>query len=185
MPAAAWSARSGDAILLTRRDELPAPTRARLAARRRPTLWVLGPRAAVSARVERELRELGRVRRVGGPTPVENAVAFARYERGSFGWGIAVPGSSFTVASASRPLDAAAAAALGANGVFAPLLLTDRADRLPPALEAYLLDVQPGYEGDPGDAVFNRVWIVGDEGALSSAAQGRLDEVAALVPVSP
>jgi hypothetical protein len=185
MPAAAWAGRSGDAILLTRRDALPAATRTRLEARRRPAIWILGPRGAVSTRVERELRRLGRVRRVSGPTPVENAVAFARYERGGFGWGIAVPGSSFTVASVARPLDAAAAAALGANGVFAPLLLTDRADPLPPALEAYLLDVQPGYEGDPGDAVFNRVWIVGGEGALSPAAQGRLDEVAALVPVGP
>jgi hypothetical protein len=33
--------------------------------------------------------------------------------------------------------------------------------------------------------VYNRVWILGDERALSSAAQGRLDEVAALVPVGP
>jgi hypothetical protein len=116
---------------------------------------------------------------------VENAVEFARYERGRFGWGITVPGFQFTVASAARPLDAAASAALGANGIFAPLLLTDRADRLPRALEAYLLDVQPGYEGDPADAVYNRVWILGGEAALSAEAQGRLDEIAALVPVRP
>jgi hypothetical protein len=43
--------------------------------------------------------------------------------------------------------------------------------------------VQPGYEGDPGDAVYNRVWILGDERALSARAQARLDEVATLVPV--
>ena len=60
------------------------------------------------------------------------------------------PGYNFAVASTSRPLDAAAAASLATRGVFAPLLLTDRAADLPPALESYFLSVQPGYEDDPG-----------------------------------
>ena len=185
MPAGAWAARSGHAVLLTGRDALPTPTRERIEARRRPRVTILGPRRAVSSAVERELRALGPVRRIAGASPVENAIALARRRRGAVGWGIAVPGANVTVASAGRPLDGAAAAALGANGVFAPLLLADRADRLPAALEGYLLDVQPGYEGDPGDAVYNRVWILGDESALSARAQARLDEVAALVPVGP
>jgi hypothetical protein len=96
---------------------------------------------------------------------------------------VTVPGHNFTLASIERPLDAAAAGVLGSNGVFAPLLLTDRPDRLPRALESYLLDVQPGYEDDPAEAVYNRIWILGDERAVSVPVQARLDEVAALVPV--
>ena len=68
-----------------------------------------------------------------------------------------MPGYNFALANVSRPLDAPAAAALATRGVFAPLLLTDDAVRLPkPPLEEYFLSVQPGYEDDPGEAVYNR-----------------------------
>jgi hypothetical protein len=67
--------------------------------------------------------------------------------------------------------------------VFAPLLLTDRPDELPRPLESYLLSVQPGYEDDPGQAVYNRVWILGDDKLISLRAQARLDEITELVPV--
>lgn len=183
MPAAAWAARSGDAVLFTTRSRVPRATLERLRARRRPSIFILGPEGVIGRRAERTLRRFGTVRRVSGATPVENAIAFARYERGPFGWGVLVPGYNFTVATTVRPLDAAAAAALANNGVFAPLLLTDRQDRVPRALENYLLDVQPGYDGDPSEAVYNRIWLLGDATAVSSQAQARLDELAALVPV--
>ena len=68
--------------------------------------------------------------------------------------------------------------------MFAPLLLTDDAGELPPTLEDYLLSVQPGYEDDPGQAVYNRAWILGDDKAISvrpaGAASTRLTE---LIPV--
>ena len=131
----------------------------------------------------RQLRRFGKVTRIEGPTPVQNAIAFARYDRGGFGWGVVVPGYNFTIANTSRPLDAAAAASLATRGVFAPLLLTDRADQLPKPLESYLLSVQPGFEDDPGQAVFNRVWILGDDGVVSVPAQARLDQITELVPV--
>ena len=137
----------------------------------------------VSEAVERDLRKLGRVRRIEGDTAVENAIAFARYERGNFGWGVVVPGYNFTLASIDRPLDAAPAASLATKGVFAPLLLTDRADALPRPLEDYFLSVQPGFEDDPGQAVYNHVWILGDDEAVSVEAQARLDQITELVPV--
>jgi hypothetical protein len=185
MPAAAWSANSGDAVLLSARDRLPTPTRDALRAHERPNIYVLGPRSVISPRVEAELRGLGKVTRVGAETPVQNAIAFARFESGGFGWGVNVPGFNFTLASTSRPLDAAAAAALGTNGVFAPLLLTDRPDRLPAALESYFLDVQPGFEQDSREGVYNRVWILGDDGTISREVQGRIDELTELIPVDP
>jgi ell wall binding domain 2 (CWB2) len=183
MPAAAWAARSGDSVLLTKRGSVPSATVEALREHEKPAIYVLGPESVISEDVEKELRKLGRVRRIDGPTPVQNAIAFARYENGDFGWGVTVPGFNFSLASTSRPLDAAAAAALATRGVFAPLLLTDRADELPRPLESYFLSVQPGYEDDPGNAVYNRVWILGDDQALSVDAQARLDQITELIPV--
>jgi hypothetical protein len=184
MPAAAWAARSGDAVLFVKADEIPPATARALAAHEKPRIFVLGPPEVVSKKVEDELARYGKVRRVAGPTPVENAIAFARYQGpGAFGWGANVPGFNFTLASTERPLDLAAGAALGTNGVFAPLLLTDKADPLPPKLDGYFLDVQPGYEGDPRDGVYNHVWLLGDTKTISPGVQGRIDEAASLVPV--
>ena len=183
MPAAAWAAHSGDSVLLTRKDAVPAATRKALREHEKPKIFLLGPPAVISKNVEKDLGKLGDVTRIQGSGPVENAIAFARLEKGGFGWGVVVPGFNFTVAGTSRPLDAAASAALATKGVFAPLLLTDRADSLPRALETYLLSVQPGFEDDPGQAVYNRVWILGDDKQVSVAAQARLDQITELIPV--
>jgi ell wall binding domain 2 (CWB2) len=181
-PAAAWAARSGDAVLPVRRNSVPPPIAKALREHDKPRIYVLGPEKVIGKRVLAQLGKLGKVRRIQGPTPVENAIAFARCCRG-FGWGVTVPGYNFTLASTSRPLDAAAAAPLAARGVYAPLLLTDQAKELPRALESYFLSVQPGFEDDPGQAVYNRVWILGDDKTVSVRQQARLDQVTELVPV--
>jgi hypothetical protein len=183
MPAAAWGARSGNAVLPVKRDSVPGPIEKALREHERPNIYVLGTAKVVGPKAQGRLERLGRVQRIQGPTPVQNAIAFARYHRAGFGWGVTVPGFNFTVANTSRPLDVAAAASLATRGVFAPLLVTDRADELPKPLEAYLLSVQPGYEGDPSQAVYNRVWVLGDDKALSVPAQARLDQISELVPV--
>ncbi|MEA2362114.1 MAG: hypothetical protein QOD71_1259 [Thermoleophilaceae bacterium] len=186
MPAASWAARSGDAALPVKAGSIPAPVRRALTEHEQPNVYLLGPRSVISEAVERELRRgklAASVSRIAGRTPVDNAIAFARYERGDFGWGISVPGYNFAIANTGRPLDAAAAASLATRGVFAPLLLTDDADQLPGALESYLLSVQPGYEDDPGQAVYNRVWILGDDKAISVDEQARIDATTELIPV--
>ena len=152
MPAAAWAARSGDAVLPVNRNGIPAPIVKALREHEQPNVYVLGPESVISKKVLDQLkkRKLARsVNRIEGPTAVENAIAFTRYEKGDFGWGVVVPGYNFTIASSTRPSDAAAAAALGTRGVFAPLLLSDDAETLPPKLEEYLLSVQPGLRGQP------------------------------------
>jgi hypothetical protein len=190
MPAAAWAARSGDSVLPVRSDEIPAPVLDAIREHENPNVFVLGSEQVISERVIRQLEgeqqrdALARsVERIEGATPVENAIAFARYEKGDFGWGVVVPGYNFTLANLSRPLDAAAAAALATRGVFAPLLLTDDAARLPKPLEEYFLSVQPGYEDDPGEAVYNRAWILGDEDAVSVEEQAQVDAITELIPV--
>jgi len=183
LPAGAWAARSGDSVLFTEHDRLPPATERALNVHERPNIYVLGPEEAVGREVVDRLRGLGSVRRIEGADPVQNAVAFARYRHDKFGWGVVVPGFQFTIANTDRPLDAAAAAPLGTNGIFAPLLLTDDADTLPPAIENYFLDVRPGFEEDPRTAVYNHVWLLGDTSAIGTEIQGRLDEIARLIPV--
>ncbi len=188
MPAAAWAARSGDAALPVRRDAIPAPIVKALREHSRPNVFVLGPESVISKKVVTRLekQKLARnVARIEGPNPVENAIAFARYEKGDFGWGVVVPGYNFTLATTTRPADAAGAAALGTRGVFAPLLLSDDPATLPPKLEEYFLSVQPGYEDDPAQAVYNRAWILGDDKAISVDQQAQLDQLTELIPVQP
>jgi hypothetical protein len=188
MPAAAWAARSGDAVLPVRRDAIPPPILRALGEHDRPNVFVLGPESVISKAVLDRLkkrRTSRAVNRIEGPNPVENAIAFARYEKGDFGWGVVVPGYNFSVASTTRPSDAAAAAALATRGVFAPLVLTDDPDELPQKLEEYFLSVQPGYEDDPGQAVYNRAWILGDDTAISVDQQAQIDQLTELVPVQP
>src|ERR687892_350319 len=186
MPAASWAARSGDAVLPVEADSLPRPVARALADHERPNVYLMGPERIISEQVADELRErkLARsVNRIEGETPVENAIAFARYEKGDFGWRVNIPGYNFAIASTTRPADAAAAAPLATRGVFAPLLLTDDPEALPEALESYLLSVQPGYEGDPRDAVYNRAWILGDDTAISVRQQAQIDTITELIPV--
>ena len=186
MPAAAWAARAGDAALPVRTRTIPAPIRRALEDHQRPNVYLLGPKRILSERLAGLLEReglAGSVNRIQGPTPVKNAIAFARYEKGDFGWGIVIPGFNFSVANVSRPLDVAAAASLATRGVFAPLLLTHDASELPRPLERYFLSVQPGYEDDPGEAVYNRAWILGDEQAISPRQQAQIDRVTELVPV--
>ena len=184
VPAAGWAAKSGDPVLFTQRDRLPAPTREALARHEQPKIYVLGGERVVSKKVEGELRRLGTVRRIdGGANPVTNAIAFARYLDGTFGWGVVDPGHGLVFVNAKRPLDAVAAAPLSASGTYGPLLLHTGGSRLPRQLESYLLDIQPGYRRDPVRGVYNHGWLIGDEAAVPLAVQSRIDALLEIVPV--
>ena len=184
MPAAAWAARSGDAVLFTGADKLPSATAKALKRHSSVPVYVLGPSSAISSDVVREITAIdGNVRRVSGEDPVANAIALARYADGDFGWNINDPGHGFVVARSDSPLDAAAAAPLSASGTWGPLLLTDSADTLPAALRGYLLDVKPGYTTNPTRAFYNHVWIIGDQEAIDVNQQAEIDDLAELIKI--
>lgn len=184
MPAAAWAARSGDPVLFAGESRLPPPTAATLRRHEGVPVYVLGPSSAISSEVVREIAAAGNpVSRVSGETPVENAIALARYDDGAFGWNVNDPGHGFVLARSGSPLDAAAAAPLSASGKWGPLLLTDSADRVPPALRGYLLDVKPGYTTDPTRAFYNHVWVIGDSEAIDVTQQAEIDALAELARV--
>src|SRR4051794_12912094 len=183
MPAAGWAAKSGDPVLFVKRDVVPPATRAALRRHEQPKIYVLGPAKAVGPKVMRALRKLGTVKRIEGEDPVRSAVAFARYVDGSFGWGVVDPGHGLVFASPKDPLVAAAAAPLSASGTYGPLLLMEDSGALPHPLAGYLLDIQPGYRRDPVRGVYNHGWIVGDDRAISTAVQARIDSLLEITPV--
>ena len=100
MPAAAMAARSGDAVILAERDELPAPSVEALSRHEKPDVFILGPESVIGPEVE---GSCGRSRAGSSGSrarrPVQNAIAFARFQSGTFGWGAEVPGQNFTIAS--------------------------------------------------------------------------------------
>jgi hypothetical protein len=184
MPAAAWAARSGDPVLFTDAKRLSPATAKALKRHPKVPVYVLGPSSAISSDVVREASKIdGRVRRVSGEDSVANAIALARYADGDFGWNVNDPGHGFVVARSDSPLDAAVAAPLSASGTWGPLLLTDDADTLPPALREYLLDIKPGYTTDPTRAFYNHVWVIGDQEAIDVNQQAEIDQLAELAKI--
>jgi hypothetical protein len=183
MPAAAWAAKSGDAVLFVDKDRIPPATERAIRQHQQPGIYILGPQQVVSKRVEKQLGKLGQVKRIKAQTPVESAIAFARYSDGSFGWGVTDPGHGLVFANTSRTMDAPAGAALSASGKYGPLLLLDSPSGVPAPIEEYLLDIQPGYRFDPVRGVYNHAWLMGDESAISLAAQAKIDALTEIVPV--
>ncbi len=184
MPAAAWAARSGDPVLFAAGDLVPKPTAAALRRHHDVPVYVLGPSSAISSAGIRAIAKIDpRVHRVSGEDPVSNAIAFARYANGSFGWNVNDPGHGFVLARDDAPLDAAAAAALSASGTWGPLLLTHSAGTLPSALREYFLDVKPGYTTNPTRAFYNHVWVIGDQEAIDVSQQAKVNELAELAKI--
>jgi len=179
LPAAAWSAFSGDPVAFVERGEVPPATRALLAERRRqlrarPTAFLIGPPDVISRRVERELRRIARVVRIGGRDAPATAAALARYRdrQTGFGWGLRRgSGGAVTVAAARRPADAIAALALAAGGPRAPLLLVDEPAVLPPPTARLVRDLARRGE--------TQAFVLGDERAVGAPAVAELEALLA------
>jgi hypothetical protein len=185
-PAATWAARSGDVVLFSGADEVPRATLDVLRDKENADvpIFVIGPTEVISAEALKKVDEAGGiVERVSGDDPVSNALELVRYSSGTFGWNLNDPGHGYTVARADRAMDAIAATALSTGGTWPALLLTDSVDTLPDVVGDYLLDVKPGYETDPTRALYNRIWIIGDESLIDVNQQAVIDDLAELTPV--
>jgi hypothetical protein len=184
MPAASWAARSGDPVLFVNKDSVPKPTIDALKRDDGADLYALGPPSAISDKALKDVEDASSaVIRIGDDDPVQNAIDFARYAKAGFGWNITDPGHGLVIASDKEPLDAAAAAPLSASGDWGPLLVTDDAGRVPESLRGFLLDIKPGYVNDPTRALYNHVWIIGDQATISVGFQAQVDDLAELAPV--
>ncbi len=184
IPAAAWAARSGDPVLFADSDELPAVTETALKRHTGLPIFVLGPSSAISSDVLRKIAKVDpRVKRISGENPVANAIAFARYGDGDFGWNVNDPGHGFVLARSDSPIDAAVAAPLSGSGTWGPLLLTDSAAKVPAELRSYFLDVKPGYTTNPTRAFYNHVWVIGDQEAIDVNQQAEVNGLAELAKI--
>ena len=197
MPAAAWAAESGNPILFVGASGIPAATRQALLSHSKPHIYVLGPANVIPDATVTALGKYGTVKRVSGTDPAENSVAFAIYRDpackfgqpcahvpNSFGWALRSPGHGYVLLNASRPLDAAAAAALSGSGDYGPGLVMENASTLPKPVLNYFLDyATPGYtEEGPTAAVYNHAWMIGDTSAISVAVQAEVDRLLEAVP---
>ncbi|MGZ6589614.1 MAG: cell wall-binding repeat-containing protein [Solirubrobacteraceae bacterium] len=197
MPAAGWSAESGNPILFVSRSGIPQATRKALQSHEKPHIFVLGPTSVIPDSILKQLGRYGTVKRVGASDPVANSVAFALYRDppcpanqpcahvpGSFGWAMRSPGHGYTLINAQRTLDAAASAPLSASGSFGPQLLLDSASALStPVLNFFLDYATPGYTQEgPTAAVYNHGWVIGDQSAVSVGVQAQVDNLLEAVP---
>jgi hypothetical protein len=74
-------------------------------------------------------------------------------------------------------------APLSGSGTYGPLLLLDTPNRMPHALQQYLLDIQPGYQEDPVRGTYSHGWIIGTPDQVSVPVQARIDALLEIVPV--
>ena len=199
MPAAGWAAESGNPILFVGASGIPAPTRQALQSHSKPHIYVLGPPSVIPNATMTALRKYGTVKRVGGTDPASNSVAFTVYRDpacpfgqacahvpNSFGWALRSPGHGYVLLNATRPLDAAAAAALSGSGDYGPDLVVENASTLPKPVLNYFLDyATPGFtEEGPTAAVYNHAWMIGDQSAVSVGVQAEIDQLLEAVPQS-
>ena len=145
---------------------------------------MLGPEDVISEAVVGELRKLGNVKRISGPDPVTNAIAFARFTRRRLRLGRHRPGPRLRVRDApagrSTPPPARRCRRRART---ARCCSSRRPRRSPRPLQDYLLDIQPGYDKDPVRGVYNHGWLMGDEAAISADVQSRIDTLLEIQPV--
>lgn len=188
MPAAGLAAESGAPILLVGSGSVPKATHDAILALHSPSLYAIGPPAAIEQAMIPQLEALAETTRVGSDGAVANAISVAAFTDSRFGWGVQEPGHGLVFARTSRPFDAPAAAPLSSGADFGPLLLLDGRTGVPTPLRHYLRDIQPGYTSSPESlpvrGVYNRGWLIGDEQAISVRTQSQIDDLLRSVPRS-
>lgn len=176
LPAAAWSAYSGDTLAFVNRDGVPAPTERVVAQREKlrlekPTMYVIGPESVISDRVVSQLERYGRVERIAGETAAETSVELARYHDPAtlFGWNMKKAPASVSLVNTAQWANSIGAFLFAARGPQAPLLLTDSPDELPEPVLQYLQEI--GARGKETSQGF----VFGDRDSISSNVLGQME----------
>ncbi|MFD0590322.1 cell wall-binding repeat-containing protein [Paenibacillus sp. GCM10027627] len=186
MPAVNWISHMPEPLLYVKENEIPQETADALKKRGgKATVYILGPEAAVSAKVAEQLGQYGRVVRIAGDNPYDNAIAFAKFKdpETGFGWGITTPGHNFSFVSLKSPDLALAAAPFSHLGKHAPLLWTDEG-AMPDSVMSYVMSIQPKYKDSPVEGPYNHAWLTGTESQLSEGAQGEIDAMLEIASAS-
>ncbi|WP_135366634.1 DUF4396 domain-containing protein [Halosimplex halophilum] len=178
LPAAAWSAYSGDPILYANEDGIPDASQQAIAELNASHAYVLAPPDLVG---DGALSDLNiEWTRVSGDTPQVHAVEIAEYrdESRDFGWGIherdKVGYYNFMLVNPGQPQDAVATTNLQ-WGKAGPLLLVHEDGSLPAITENYAWQTQPAWFMTPAEGPFNHLFAMGTTDDVSWVSQGRLD----------
>ncbi|MGH2907374.1 MAG: cell wall-binding repeat-containing protein [Solirubrobacterales bacterium] len=195
LPAGPLAANTGSPVFFVNHDTVPRATLRAIASHKKPNIYIVGPPAAISENLLKRLRRFGPVARVTSTansknapiqTPAQNSVEVATYSNpaSEWGWGVTDPGHGFVVINSHHEMDIAAATTLSSGAAYGPLLLNSSAEKLDPAVSSYLLNIQPGYLGDPTRGVYNRAWLLGDEQAISASLQAEIDKLCEILPIT-
>lgn len=179
IPAANWIAHMAEPLLYVKKDEIPLETKSALEKRNgNANIYVLGPEAIISKKVEDSLQSFGKVTRISGDTPYANAIALAKYrdKDTGFGWGITMPGHGLLIVNKDNIKDSIASGAFSHRGKHAPLLITD-SNKSPQELLDYLKDLKPFFENDPTEGPYTHLYITGNTDWISLEQQGNLDNL--------
>jgi hypothetical protein len=187
LPAGPLAANTGSPIFFVNKDTVPLATLRAIADHKKPAIYVVGPKQAVSDQLLTVLRKYGTVRRIAGPNPIQNAVEVATFSDPAteWGWGITDPGHGFVIQNSHNEMNVVAATTLSSGAAYGPLLLNSNPNVVDRELRNYLLDEQSGYVTDPASAVYNRAWLLGDEAQLSPGIQATFDKLLAVTKLAP
>lgn len=186
LPAANWIAHMPEPLLYVRKDDVPKETIDALKKRKdKANIYILGPESAVSASVEKKLKQYGKVKRISGRTPEENAIAFAKFKDKStkFGWGVTNPGHGLTFNRTDHVESAIVSAPFSHMGKHAPMLLLDQ-DKLSEPMHHYLMSLQPKFKDDPTVGPYNHAFMIGSEKMIPFTTQGMIDQILEITPES-
>jgi len=180
LPAVSWIAHQPETLLYVSQKDVPQETIQALEKRQGEAhIYIIGPHKAVSRSLEQKLQKYGKVTRISGSNPVENAIHFAKFKdiETDFGWGIERAGHSFSITTSESPVLSIAAASLSHMGRHAPLLYTERNGVSRPIVKYIESIQQPSTEPSTIESLNNHAWIIGDEHNLTTKLQSELDEI--------
>ncbi|MDX6652184.1 MAG: hypothetical protein QOJ38_965 [Solirubrobacterales bacterium] len=178
LPAAAWSAFSGDTLTFVDRNSVPADTKALLVQRQKlridkPAIYLIGPKSVISTSVESELGKYGTVKRIAGIDAADTAVHLAEYKdsKTGFGWGLKKGAANVSFVNRQNLGDASGAINLAGSGPRAAMLLIDNSASLPGTVRSYLARLK-NPKGNQG-------FVMGDPRSISSPLFAQIDALLA------
>lgn len=178
LPAGNWISHMPEPLLYVTADSVPKETAEALQKRNgSANIYILGPESVILASVEQDLSAFGKVTRISGKDPYENAVAFAKFKdpKTQFGWGITTPGHNLSFIPTGSNELALAAAPFSHLGKHAPMLWAN-SDKVPESVKSYIQSIQPKYKSSPAEGPYNHAWITGDESLIGYDVQAVIDE---------
>ncbi len=178
--AAYFSAHMGVPILFTLKDSLPELTRQKISRYNDKNVFIIGSEHAISDQVLNDIRSLsrGKVDRIGGNTPFECTINFAKYfsPEGMFGWNInRRDGWSFCFGTPHNWVENLSACIFAHLGKHSPLLYIEPGS-VPEIVKQYIDSVHP-LEEKPPQPPFMHGFVLGGFDKISHAAQVELEKL--------